>query len=89
MENVNEVGSYLWDKLEELKNKYPIIKDHRGKGLIQGLEFTEAPGAIAKAVVESGVILITAENNVIRFVPPLIIQKEHVDEMIRILKKVL
>lgn len=89
LENVNEVGSYLWDKLEGLKEKYPVIKDHRGKGLIQGLEFTEAPGTIAKAVVENGVILITAENNVIRFVPPLIIKKEHVDEMIAVLDKCL
>lgn len=86
--NVNEVGAYLWDKLEEMKAAYPEkIKDHRGKGLIQGLEFFEAPGKIARACVENGVILITAENNVIRFVPPLVIKKEHVDEMAAVLKK--
>ncbi len=81
LENVNEVGAYLWEKLEEIKEKYPVIRAHRGKGLIQGLEFEKAPGDIAKAVIEEGVILITAENNVIRFVPPLVIKKEHVDEM--------
>ena len=87
LDNVNEVGAYLWEKLEEVKADYPIVKDHRGKGLIQGLEFTKAPGEIAKAVIAKGVILITAENNVIRFVPPLIIGKEHVDEMVKALKE--
>ena len=87
LENVNEMGTYLWERLEEVKANYPMVKDHRGKGLIQGLEFTENPAAIAKAVISRGVILITAENNVIRFVPPLVIKKEHVDEMIKALEE--
>ena len=89
LENVNEMGTYLWERLEEVKANYPMVKDHRGKGLIQGLEFTENPAAVAKAVISKGVILITAENNVIRFVPPLVIKKEHVDEMIAVLEKIL
>lgn len=89
LDNVNRVGAYLWEKLEELKSKYPVIKDHRGAGLIQGLEFTKAPGDIAAAVIKKGVILITAEHNVLRFVPPLVIGEEHVDEMIRALEEVL
>ena len=87
LENVNEMGTYLWERLEEVKANYPMVKDHRGKGLIQGLEFTENPAAIAKSVISRGVILITAENNVIRFVPPLVIKKEHVDEMIKALEE--
>ncbi|MCI8274622.1 MAG: aspartate aminotransferase family protein [Lachnospiraceae bacterium] len=89
LDNVNRVGAYLWEKLEGLKSKYPVIKDHRGAGLIQGLEFTKAPGDIAAAVVKKGVILITAEHNVLRFVPPLVIKEEHVDEMLRALEEVL
>lgn len=85
--HVCEVGAYLWDKLELLREKYPIIKEHRGKGLIQGLEFRESPAEIARAAIKRGVILITAENNVIRFVPPLIIEKEHVDEMAEVLEE--
>ena len=54
LDNVNRVGAYLWEKLEGLKSKYPVIKDHRGAGLIQGLEFTKAPGDIAAAVVKKG-----------------------------------
>ena len=80
------MGAYLWERLEEVREQYPQVKDHRGKGLIQGLEFSEAPGKIAQAAIRRGVILITAENNVIRFLPPLVIGKEHVDEMISVLK---
>ena len=89
LDNVNRVGAYLWEKLEALKNQYPVVKDHRGEGLIQGLEFTRAPGEIAAAVIKKGVILITAEHNVLRFVPPLVIREEHVDEMIQALEEVL
>ncbi|MCI9485366.1 MAG: aspartate aminotransferase family protein [Lachnospiraceae bacterium] len=89
IDNVNRVGAYLWEKLEALKNQYPVVKDHRGVGLIQGLEFTRAPGEIAAAVIKKGVILITAEHNVLRFVPPLVIREEHVDEMIQALEEVL
>ena len=85
LDNVGRVGAYLWDKLEEVKEKYPVVKDHRGVGLLQGLEFTKAPGDIARAAIEKGVILITAEQNVLRFVPPLVIKEEHVDEMVEAL----
>lgn len=87
LENVNEVGAYLWKKLEEIRAKYPVIRDHRGKGLIQGLEFEENPAPIAQEAIRNGVILITAENNVIRFVPPLVIRKAHVDEMAAVLER--
>lgn len=86
--HAKEVGEYLFEKLEELKESYDFITDHRGIALMQGLEFApEKPvGDIVKKALEKGLILISAGNNVIRFVPPLVIEKEHVDEMISILK---
>jgi len=82
------VGAYLWDKLEELKDKYSCITGHRGIALMQGLEFdADHPvGDIVKKALEKGLILISAGNNVIRFVPPLVIEKGHVDEMLSILE---
>lgn len=87
-EHAKEVGEYLFEKLEELKESYDFITGHRGIALMQGLEFApEKPvGDIVKKALEKGLILISAGNNVIRFVPPLVIEKEHVDEMIAILK---
>lgn len=87
LENVNAVGQYLFDRLEELKNDYDIIKDHRGLGLLQGLEFTVPVGDIIKKAMDEGLILINAGTNIIRFVPPLVITTEHVDMMIDILRR--
>lgn len=85
LDNVKEVGAYLWDKLEELKDKFDCIVDHRGVGLIQGLEFKESPKEIVSKCLDNGLVLISAGNNTIRFVPPLVVTKGSVDEMIDIL----
>ena len=87
--HVNEVGSYLYEKLEELKAANPHIVDHRGIGLMQGLEFDGPAAGIVKAALEEGLVLISAGTNVIRFVPPLVISREDVDEMAEILSRVL
>lgn len=89
VEHVNELGQYLWEQLEHLKDKYDCIVDHRGVGLIQGLEFKDNPSGIVKKALEQGLILIAAGNNTIRFVPPLVIEKESVDLMINILLNLL
>lgn len=89
-DHVKEVGAYLYEKLEELTKKYDIICGHRGRGLIQGLEFTVPAGPIAsKALLEEKLVLISAGSHIIRFVPPLIIQKSDVDEMAARLERVL
>lgn len=87
--HVKEVGDYLYEALEALKKDLPSIVDHRGMGLMQGIELSEDVKAadVVKKAHENGLILITAGSNVIRFIPPLIIEKEHVDRMIDILKK--
>ena len=89
-DHVKEVGAYLYEKLEELTKKYDIICGHRGRGLIQGLEFTVPAGPIvSKALLEEKLVLISAGSHIIRFVPPLIIQKSDVDEMAARLERVL
>lgn len=90
-EHAEKVGQYLWDQLEALKNEFCTITGHRGLGLMQGLEFApeKSAGEIVSSALEKGLILMTAGNNVIRFVPPLIIEEKHVDEMMGILREVL
>lgn len=89
-DHVKEVGAYLYEKLEELTKKYDIIYGHRGRGLIQGLEFTVPAGPIvSKALLEEKLVLISAGSHIIRFVPPLIIQKLDVDEMAARMERVL
>lgn len=81
--HVQEVGEYLWKKLEEVAEKYDCVAAHRGKGLIQGLEFTAAVGpVVSNALLEQHLVLISAGAKIIRFVPPLVIQEADVDEMV-------
>mgnify|MGYP000129822806 FL=1 len=85
--HVKEVGAYLYEKLEELVAEYDCVIAHRGKGLIQGLEFNSAVGpVITNALLEQHLVLISAGANIIRFVPPLVIEQADVDEMVVRLK---
>ncbi|WP_044933159.1 aspartate aminotransferase family protein [Butyrivibrio sp. AC2005] len=86
IDNVREVSAYLEEKLEELKSRYDCIVDRRGSGLLQGLEFDRPVGEIINKALENGLILINAGANIIRFIPPLVITKKDVDDMISILE---
>ena len=87
--NVKEVGAYLYEKLDALAAKLgkDVIKDHRGLGLMQGLEFVNPVGPIIEKCMDNGLVLINAGSNLIRFVPPLVVTKGDVDEMISILER--
>ena len=86
IDNVREVSSYLEKRLDEIKDKYDAVIDRRGSGLLQGLEFDHPVADIINKALENGLILINAGTNIIRFIPPLIITKSDVDEMISILE---
>ncbi|MBQ1993349.1 MAG: aspartate aminotransferase family protein [Lachnospiraceae bacterium] len=85
LENVNEVGEYLYKKLDEVVAKYDYLKEHRGIGLLQGIECNGPVSEIINKAMEKGLLLINAGMNVIRFIPPLIVSKQNVDDMIDIL----
>ncbi len=88
-DHVKEISEYFWKRLEELKDKHTCVIDHRGMGLMQGLQVSVPVGEVSEKALEKGLILITAGSDVLRFVPPLVIEKEHVDEMIEILDSIL
>lgn len=89
IENVNQVGAYLTEKLDELVKEYDFITERRGIGLMQGLVFEKPVGEIITKALDKGLILINAGTNIIRFVPPLVITRENVDEMMEILESCL
>ncbi|MDD6211658.1 MAG: aspartate aminotransferase family protein [Clostridiales bacterium] len=86
--NVKRVGAYLYEKLEKMAEKSDKIVAHRGLGLMQGLEFTVPVGPVIQQAQDQGLILINAGTNILRFVPPLIVKEEHVDEMMAILEPI-
>lgn len=85
IEHVNQIGDYLANRLDELVDKYDFITERRGVKLMQGLVFDRPVGDIIGKALEKGLILINAGPNIIRFVPPLVIEEENVDKMIEIL----
>mgnify|MGYP000855489049 FL=1 len=85
VEPVTQIGDYLANRLDELVDKYDFITERRGVKLMQGLVFDRPVGDIIGKALEKGLILINAGPNIIRFVPPLVIEEENVDKMIEIL----
>lgn len=88
LENTKEMGYYIKEKLYELKNKYDFIVDIRGEGLLVGLELNFEGGVIVEEMREKGVLINCTAGKVLRFAPPLIITKEDIDEMVKILDEV-
>ncbi|MBR5127979.1 MAG: aspartate aminotransferase family protein [Roseburia sp.] len=87
--HVKEVAAYFEQQLDKLVEKYEFLTARRGAGLMQGLVCEKPVGAVAKAALEKGLIVISAGSNVIRMVPPLVVEEKHVDEMIAKLDEVL
>lgn len=88
-DHVKELAPYFEERLDALVQKYDFIKERRGAGLMQGLEFASAPGKVVVKAQAEGLLVITAGNNTLRFLPPLVIRKEDVDEMAEKLEKAL
>jgi 4-aminobutyrate aminotransferase len=97
--NAARMGEYLMEGLKELQAEFPVIGDVRGRGLMVGVEFTDTEGhpdkATAKAVLAECVshhlllLICGYGEHVLRWVPPLIVNKEHIDEALRIFAEAL
>lgn len=88
--HVREVGAYLYGALEKLREKYPsLILEVRGRGLLLGAQLSRPGREIVDACLTEGAIINCTAENVLRFVPPLIVTKAQIDEMIAILDRVL
>ncbi|HJC89979.1 MAG TPA: aspartate aminotransferase family protein [Candidatus Mediterraneibacter excrementigallinarum] len=87
--HVNQVAPYLTKRLDELVDEMDCVTERRGKGLMQGLVLSKPAGEVISRAIAEGLLVIQAEGNVLRFVPPLIVEEKHIDEMIGKLKKAL
>jgi len=89
LDNCRAMGAYLTEKLEQLKGKYSLIKEIRGLGLIIGVELTIEGGPLVIKAMERGLLMNCTVGNVLRFVPPLIVNRAEIDEAMTILDEVL
>lgn len=76
-------------ELNRLKKKHSVIRDVRGKGLIIGMELTIPGAEIVNKCLEQGVLINCVHNNVLRFLPPLIVTNDEVDRVVALLDEVL
>jgi acetylornithine/N-succinyldiaminopimelate aminotransferase len=88
--HIQKIGGYLLEQLQGLQEQHPAITKVRGMGLMLGIELESADLArtIHKQMLERGFILNRTDETVIRFLPPYIIRKQHVDAVVRELDRV-
>ena len=89
LENVNKVGAYLRQQLEEVVQKRSAAKTVRGRGFIQGIQLDIPARPIVDAGLAEGVLFNSTQDTVVRFLPPFLLEEKHVDKGIRVLKKLL
>ncbi len=88
-ERAATLGKYFKGKLEELAEKYKIVREVRGLGLMLGMEMRFDVYKILQGCMERGVLVLDAGRNVVRFLPPLVIEKQQIDRVIEVLDEVL
>jgi predicted acetylornithine/succinylornithine family transaminase len=88
LENCQRMGEYFLSQLEEIKKKFPLVKEVRGKGLILGAELKIEGSAIVKEMLNKKILINCTMGNVLRFLPPLIVTKEEIDQVIFCLEEV-
>ena len=89
LEHCRAVGDYLRDRLEEMRQRYSFIKEVRGRGLILGMEMTIPGAEIVNEALRQGLLINCTVGNVLRFLPPLIVTREEIDEALTILDGIL
>jgi len=89
--NVKDMGAYFAEKLADIQAKYAAVKTVRGRGLMFGVVLDEAVAAkdVQKALLDKGFVTATAGGNVVRFLPPYVIQKKHIDSLCVVLEEIL
>ncbi len=86
LDQCNRMGKYFVERLEHLKTVFPgLIKEIRGKGLLLGMELTTVGDPIVKACLDKGMLINCTSGNTLRFIPPLIVQRRDIDQLIDIL----
>ena len=88
LENCRKMGGYFLSELDKMKNKFPFIKEVRGKGLILGMELKMDGSSMVKEMLKKRVLINCTMGNVLRFLPPLIVTREEVDRVVKALGEV-
>ncbi|NIR17835.1 MAG: aminotransferase class III-fold pyridoxal phosphate-dependent enzyme, partial [Desulfobacterales bacterium] len=89
IDNSRQMGEYFKGRLEDLSKRHPMVKDVRGLGLILGVELDRPGAPIVDACTERGFLINCIQDNVLRFIPPLIVEKNEIDLLVEALDEIL
>jgi acetylornithine/N-succinyldiaminopimelate aminotransferase len=89
LSKVKETGSYFKQRLLELQDKYPVIAEVRGRGLMWGVELKQPGQRLVEVCLDKGVVINCTHGTVLRFVPPLTVGRHEIDRLITILDEVI
>lgn len=89
LEHVCEVGAYFRAQLEKLRDDLPLIREVRGEGLMLAAELAVLGKSVVRQALEAGFLMNCTQETVLRFLPPLIIERRHVDDLIAALRPIL
>jgi acetylornithine/succinyldiaminopimelate/putrescine aminotransferase len=89
LEHVREVGAYFRARLEKLRAELPVIREVRGDGLMLAAELAAPCKAVVRQALEAGFLMNCTQERVLRFLPPLILERYHVDELVEALRPIL
>lgn len=89
LDNCRKMGEYFLSSLQKLKTKHKIIKEVRGRGLIIACALNIESGDIVNGCVQKGILINSAGNRTLRFVPPLIITTSDIDKVVNVLDEVM
>ena len=87
LSHVEEMGTYFLNKLNDLKKRFPFIKEVRGKGLMVAMEMDSPSSEVVNYCMAKGFLINCIQGKILRFVPPLIVQKNEIDSLINILEQ--
>jgi len=89
LDHVKKVGDYFHQELTNLQDKFAIVKETRGRGLMRALELKVPSKPYADAALEAGVLMNSTHETTLRFLPPFIVEEKHIDKAVKVLKKLL
>lgn len=89
LEQVRRVGAYFTERLQELATKFEIAREARGMGMMQAIELNIPAKGFVDAGIGEGILFNVTQDNVVRFLPPFLLEEKHVDKGVKVLKKLL
>ena len=85
LEKAQQTGGYFISRLRELEKSFPVVKEVRGVGLLLAMELKQPAGTIVNDCMRAGYLINCIKQNILRFIPPLIVTKKEIDGLIGVL----